>query len=50
MLTRSGFKNLSNNRLYLSGSILVISKAQATKEPAAEPRPGPTGMPTDLAH
>ena len=29
--------------------MLVIFKAKATKEPAAEPRPGPTGIPVSSA-
>ena len=43
--TRSGFRNRSNKRPPCSGSILVISIEYATSEPAADPRPGPTGMP-----
>ena len=41
---RSGFKNLSKSKLYLSGSISVIARAKATIEPAAEPLPGPTAI------
>ena len=44
LLTLSGFKNLSNRRSYLMGSIAVIPKAYATIEPAPEPLPGPTGI------
>ena len=40
----SGFKNLSKIRLNLIGSTSVIDKHQATKEPAPEPLPGPTGI------
>ena len=40
--TRSGFKNLSNRRSYLMGSIFVIPVQYATTEPAADPLPGPT--------
>ena len=29
--------------------MLVMPSAYATSEPAAEPRPGPTGMPRSLA-
>ena len=39
---RSGFKNLSDNKLYFKGSIEVIPSEYVTKEPAAEPLPGPT--------
>ena len=42
IVTRSGFKNLSNSKLYFKGSTSVIPKQYETKEPAAEPRPGPT--------
>ena len=47
---RSGFKNLSNIKLNLIGSTSVIDKHQATKDPAPEPLPGPTGMSLFLAH
>ena len=38
------FKNLSNNRLCGSGSTDVIPREKATKDPAPEPLPGPTGI------
>ena len=47
---RSGFKNLSKIKLYFIGSTSVIDKHQATKEPAPEPLPGPTGISLFLAH
>jgi hypothetical protein len=47
--TRSGFRNRSNSSLNSSGSMSVIRIANATSEPAPEPRPGPTGMPCSLA-
>ena len=40
----SGFKNLSKIKSNLIGSISVIDRAQATREPAPEPLPGPTGI------
>ena len=49
MLTLSGFRNLSKIRLYLIGSISVISRLYATMLPAAEPLPGPTAILCDLA-
>jgi hypothetical protein len=42
--TRSGFRNRSKSRSYWSGSMSVMRRAQETSEPAAEPRPGPTGI------
>ena len=42
IVTLDGFKKRSNNKLYLIGSISVIPMAKLTKEPAAEPLPGPT--------
>ncbi len=45
----SGFKNLSNSKSYLIGSILVIPKQYATADPAADPLPGPTDTPIFLA-
>ena len=48
--TRSGFRNRSNSKPNSSGSRSVIVRAQATTEPAPEPRPGPTGIPASLAH
>ena len=44
ILTRSGFRNLSKRSPYLSGSTSVIRREYATRLPAAEPRPGPTGI------
>ncbi len=49
MDTRSGFKNRSNSSPNCSGSRSVMPSAQATTEPAPEPRPGPTGMSLRLA-
>ena len=46
----SGFKNLSNRRLYFKGSILVIPRTNATNDPAPDPLPGPTGTSLSLAH
>jgi hypothetical protein len=46
---RSGFRNRSNRSLNSSGSMSVMPIANATSEPAPEPRPGPTGMPCSLA-
>ena len=46
---RSGFRKRSNSRPCSTGSMLVMPSAQATTEPAAEPRPGPTGMPLSRA-
>ena len=46
----SGFKNLSKIRLNLIGSTSVIDKHQATKDPAPEPLPGPTGISLFFAH
>ena len=47
---RSGFRKRSNKRSCAIGSTFVIDSAQATKEPAPEPLPGPTGIPFSLAH
>ena len=47
--TRSGLRKRSNSRSNLSGHTLVMPSAYATMEPAAEPRPGPTGMPRSRA-
>src|SRR3989344_6207381 len=47
--TRAGFKKRSKIKLYLIGSMLVISKRYATSEPAADPLPGPTIILLDLA-
>ena len=46
----SGFKNLSKIRSNLIGSISVINIHQATKDPAPDPLPGPTGILFFLAH
>ena len=46
----SGFKNLSNIKSYSIGSRSVISKQYATKDPAPEPLPGPTGIAFFFAH
>ena len=40
---RSGFRNRSKSRSYLSGSISVMRRAHETIEPAALPRPGADG-------
>ena len=42
--TRSGFRKRSNSRSFCSGSMSVIPITYATSDPAADPRPGPTGM------
>ena len=47
---RSGFKNLSKIKLNFIGSTSVIERHQATKDPAPEPLPGPTGISFSLAH
>ena len=47
---RSGFKNLSKIKLNFIGSTSVIDKHQATREPAPEPLPGPTGISCFFAH
>ncbi len=49
MDVRSGLRNRSNSSPSRIGSRLVIPSAYATSDPAAEPRPGPTRMPTFLA-
>ena len=46
---RPGFRKRSKMRPYSSGSKSVMRMAQAVREPPAEPRPGPTGMPLSLA-
>ncbi len=48
--TRSEFKKRSNSRPKRKGSRSVMSRLQATTEPAPEPRPGPTGTPWAFAH
>ena len=45
MDTRSGFKNRSNNKLFLSGSMDVMPKQKHTNDPAADPLPGPMEYP-----
>ncbi|CAH0531665.1 hypothetical protein CTH30272_03908 [Allocatenococcus thiocycli] len=50
MDTRSGFKKRSKRRSYSSGSRSVIFSAYATREPAPEPRPGPTGISLSFDH
>ena len=40
----SGLRNLSKIKLNLIGSKSVIVNAQATKDPAPDPLPGPTGI------
>ena len=47
---RDGLRNLSKSKEYLIGSKSVIVNANATKLPAPEPRPGPTGIPLAFAH
>ena len=42
---RSGFRKRSNRSPCSIGSRSVMRSAHATRLPAAEPRPGPTGMP-----
>ena len=49
LLILSGFKNLSNKRSYFIGSNPVIPKAKAIRDPAPDPRPGPTGTSLSLA-
>ena len=49
MLMRSGLRKRSNSRSYVMGSRSVMPSRYDTSEPAAEPRPGPTGMPACLA-
>ena len=49
MVTRSGFRKRSKYRLYFTGSRSVMFRQYDTMDPAAEPRPGPTGMPWPLA-
>ena len=47
--TRSGFRKRSKSRSNSSGQTSVMRSAYATSDPAAEPRPGPTGMPRSRA-
>ncbi len=49
ILIRSGLRNRSKSSPYRMGSMSVILRAKATKLPAAEPLPGPTGTPSPLA-
>ena len=49
MDTRSGLRNRSNRRSNLSGQTFVMPNEYATIDPAAEPRPGPTGIPRSRA-
>ena len=46
---RPGFRKRSKRRSYWIGSMSVISRQYATSEPAAEPRPGPTPIPSRFA-
>ena len=48
--TLSGFKKRSKSKEYLIGSKSVIVSEKATKDPAPEPLPGPTGILFFLAH
>ena len=43
-LMRSSLRKRSKMRSFSIGSMSVMRSAQATRLPAAEPRPGPTGM------
>ena len=45
----SGFRNLSKSKSYFIGSIFVIFNTYATREPAPDPRPGPTGIELSFA-
>ena len=47
--TRSGFRKRSKMRSYCSGSTSVMRRQNATRLPAADPRPGPTGIPCSRA-
>ena len=49
MLTRSGFRKRSKMSVYFIGSISVMCIQYAAMEPAPEPRPGPTGIPSAFA-
>ncbi len=48
-LIRSSFRKRSKMRSFSIGSMSVIRSAHATRLPAAEPRPGPTGIPRSFA-
>ncbi len=47
--TRSGFRKRSKRRSKRRGQRSVIPVQKATMDPAAEPRPGPTGIPCSRA-
>ncbi len=47
--TRSGFRKRSKSRSNSSGQTSVMRSAYETSEPAADPRPGPTGIPRSRA-
>ncbi len=47
---RSGFRNRSKMMSYSIGSTPVIPSDHAARLPAADPRPGPTGIPLRLAY
>ena len=49
MLIRSGLRKRSKSRLYFIGSRSVIPSDHATTEPAADPLPGPIGIPLCFA-
>jgi hypothetical protein len=46
---RSGLRNRSKRSVCSIGSRSVMRSDHATRLPAAEPRPGPTGMPWSFA-
>ena len=46
----SGFRKRSKRRPCLIGSNVVILSANATREPAPEPLPGPTGTSLSFDH
>ncbi len=48
-LIRSSFRKRSKMRSFSIGSMSVMRRLQATRLPAAEPRPGPTGIPRSFA-
>ena len=47
---RSGLRKRSNRSAFCNRSISVISMAYETSDPAADPRPGPTGIFTSRAY
>ncbi|MPN32417.1 hypothetical protein SDC9_179895 [bioreactor metagenome] len=49
MLIRSGLRNRSKRRSYRIGSSSVILRLYATSDPAADPLPGPMGIPRSFA-